>query len=124
MEKENKRHEKYKVFLRIFYFLYIIPGLTRNPVFSVWIPAFAGMTIYARNYLFLRYVLYPEKAHGILTVLTLRASLDLQHPRRCGPLAVLTVSGDTVPLRVPRLASAANQTRAISGLRKGEPRHA
>jgi len=24
--------------------LIVIPGLTRNPVFSIWIPAFAGMT--------------------------------------------------------------------------------
>ena len=27
-------------------FLFVIPGLTRNPVFS-WIPAFAGMTCFA-----------------------------------------------------------------------------
>jgi len=24
--------------------LIVIPGLTRNPVFPIWIPAFAGMT--------------------------------------------------------------------------------
>ena len=24
--------------------LFVIPGLTRNPVFLEWIPAFAGMT--------------------------------------------------------------------------------
>ncbi|OGQ06100.1 MAG: hypothetical protein A2026_10490 [Deltaproteobacteria bacterium RBG_19FT_COMBO_46_12] len=24
---------------------FVIPGLTRNPVFSIWIPAFAGMTV-------------------------------------------------------------------------------
>jgi hypothetical protein len=91
MEKENKRYENTK---------------------------------YSEEYSILKGHFVPlKKSMEFPTVLTLRASLgvtdprEFPHPLRCVTLAVLIVPGDAVPLRVPRLASTANQTRAISGLK-------
>jgi hypothetical protein len=58
------------------------------------------MTIYVRNYLFSGAFCTLKKLMEFPAMLTLRASLDLPHSRRCGPLAVLTYSFASRALRL------------------------
>jgi hypothetical protein len=70
-------------------------------------------TEYSEEYsiFILRDVLYPEKAQGISG-----CAHPSGEPGFTASAALRDTRGIDIQLRVPRLASAANQTRAISGL--------